>query len=321
MRAWPALLVLALCFCSLAGGQTGSGWKLRSVPPPLPGQSAQPPLPPVGSSPVRFLGSLLDSGPEERIRMLENHTDRSRAYWQGKIAQYEEYPREERDRRLRISSLHWNLALLIRVPLRDRLLRLSQIPERERRQLERQLERWDALEEPLRKDILENIKVLQYFAQLQGGEAMERANPLEGAEDPEHPLHQQARTWRQLPDQRRREMYHAYLDFYRLPRDQQQSTLSRVPFPPVREELRQQVELLSSLPPEERESCLQALRQFAAMSHEDQVRFLENAQKWRSMKEEERSFWVHYVKQLPPLPPPLASQEGARSRSADGENR
>ena len=84
MRAWPALLVLALCFCSLAGGQTGSGWKLRSVPPPLPGQSAQPPLPPVGSSPVRFLGQSWIPGPEERIRMLENHTDRSRAYWQGR---------------------------------------------------------------------------------------------------------------------------------------------------------------------------------------------------------------------------------------------
>ena len=278
-------------------------WSLRRVPP-LPG-STPPPLPTVAESPVRFLDRLLSATPEGRDSMLEHHSEKSRTYWRGKIAEYMEYSESERENRLRLSNLHWYLALLIRVEPENRLRHLMQIPEFDRRLVERRLEQWDLLQESLRKDILENIKVLQYVARLQGSAPGERASLLEGARDSAHPVNDQTLSWQQLSVERRQEMYRAYLKFCQLPTDRQQATLAKVPFPPVRRELRRQIELLSGLSSEERRRCLESLEAFAGMTPEAQARFLRSAERWRVMGMDERSFWISYVKRLPPLPPPL----------------
>ena len=307
--------LLALCWglAPFQGQGQGEGeefkWTLRSAK--APGQPEVvpegPPLPSIADSPVRFLARMLAASELERERMLRSHTAESQAFWLRKIGQYEIFSEAERQERLQISQLHWYLALLIRVPPEQRARRLLDIPRLDRHIVERRLKQWDELSEQLRDDILANIKVLQYFARLASQLPKERESLVEGSQDLAAAGKELSASWQQLPLERRREMFNAYVQFYQMPASRQEATLQKVPFPPVRRELQDRLTELDRLPQEERRQLIGSLKTFAQMTPEEQARFHRNAARWRTMAPQEREFWMRYVKGLPPLPPGVRS--------------
>lgn len=281
-------------------------WQLRTAtaPPKL------PPVPSVSDSPVKYLADLLGASEDRRTTMLERHSAARQAFWLRKVAEYERLPESFRQARLRTAQLHWYLALMIRLPADLRLSKLVQIPESDRVLVKRRLEQWETLPADLQNDIVNNIKVMQYFARLISSSPAQRQALLKTSAEPSNPMNDESLSWQSLTSQRRQAMFDAYAKFFELPRMKQEEAVAKLPVP-ARKQLMERVDELFKLPLEERQKCLIALNVYARMSPEERSIFRGNAERWRAMDADERSFWTIFVKQLPPLPPMLGNRLGA----------
>ena len=275
-----------------------SKWTLRTSGV----QPEMPPIPTIADSPVKFLSRLLDLSAAERAETLSRRNPERKAFWERKLREYETLPRPVREARLRVAQLHWYLALLIRTPEELRHLRLQQIPETDQLLVRRRMEQWDEFPPDLRSDILENIKVMQYFARLVSSSPAQREVLMKTSSQPSNPMNDEQVSWRTLPPQRRQEMFNAYAKFFELPRMKQEEAIAKIPVP-TRKAFQERLNELMQMPLDERQRCLIALNVYANMSPEERTIFRGNAQRWRAMNEEERAFWTMVVKQLPPLPP------------------
>ncbi|MCS1407805.1 MAG: hypothetical protein M2R45_00965 [Verrucomicrobia subdivision 3 bacterium] len=292
-------LVIGGVAALVALGAAEPKWTLRTAS----SEVNYPPIPSIADSPIKFLAALIATDTEKREKMLASRTEERQAFWKRKIAEYEQYPESVREARLRTAQLHWYLALLIRVPMEVRVAKLKQIPEIDRVLVKRRLEQWDELPDDLRVDILDNIKVMQYFARLVSSSPEQRAALLKTSKAPDNPMNDSSLSWQNLSSKRRQQMFDAYARFYELPLPQQETALKKVPIP-VRKEFEKRLEELLRMPLDQRQKCIVSLHAFAQMRPEERTRFRGNAERWRAMEPDERHFWMNYVKRLPlPLPP------------------
>ena len=301
-----SLILLCGWLASVASlGAADFKWRLRTAttPPKL------PPVPSVSDSPVKYLADLLGASEEGRTTMLARHTVERQAFWLRKVAEYERFPESFRQARLRTAQLHWYLALMIRLPVDLRLSKLAQIPEGDRVLVRRRLEQWEALPADLQDDIVNNIKVMQYFARLISSSPAQRQVLLKNAGEPSNPMNDESLSWQSLSSKRRQAMFDAYAKFFELPRMKQEAAVAKLPIP-ARKQLMERVDELFKLPLAERQKCLIALNVYAQMSPEERTIFRGNAERWRAMDADERAFWMLFIKQLPPLPPMLGNRPG-----------
>ncbi len=283
---------------SLSSQAADSKWTLRTAG----GQVSLPPIPSIAQSPVKYLSDLLSFSAEKRAEVLTKEKPSRRAFWERKIREYEALPQSFREARLRTAQLHWYLALLIGIPEESRSARVEAIPESDRVLVKRRLEQWDKLPADLRSDILDNIKVMQYFARLVSSSPSQREALLKTSAEASNPMNDKKLSWQTLSPQRRQQMFDAYARFYELPPLKQEAAIAKIPVP-VRVALKERLNELLKMPLDKQKKCLIALNTFTQMTPEERTIFRGNADRWRAMDSKEREFWTLFVKQLPPLPP------------------
>jgi hypothetical protein len=64
-----------------------------------------------------------------------------------------------------------------------------------------------------------------------------------------------------------------------------------------------------SLPPQQRQYCMESFRKFVGMTSEEREQFISNVERWREMTAAERKTWSDLVNALPPLPPGLGDAQ------------
>lgn len=268
--------------------------------PAVPGPSL-PPLP-TARSPVELFRRLIAATPEEAAQLLEGRTPEQRKVILAKIEEYRITPPPLREWRLKATELRWYLTPLMRVPPESRGALLLAVPESDRPLVEARLQQWDQLSATEKQELLNNELALKYVARPANAPApnpdqLKNLPPAVRAQ-----LEQAIDQWRAMPEAQRQTLSARFASFFSLTPTEQGRTLDLLTAS-ERDSLTRTIGGFASLNPAERERSLQGLRQFSRMSREERLAFLQGAERWKSLPDEQKANWRKLVTKLPPLPP------------------
>ncbi len=263
--------------------------KPASTMPPLPG----------AHSPVEYFRQLLAATPAEREEMLKDRSDAQRMVINEKIKDYIILPPPIREWRLKATELRWYLLPLMQQEReqRDRLLTL--IPEEDRLLVELRLAQWDSLPAQERDDMLNSQIALGYLAR--PNKAPVRTSP--GQSDPKlRQLETSVAGWQRLPVTRQESITKQFNSFFTLSPSEKQKTIALFTGS-ERAQLQQTVRSFEGMSADTRQQCIDAMQKIARMTGDERVAFLRNAERWKSLSDQERRQWRSLVTKVPPLPP------------------
>src|SRR5437762_5113041 len=126
-------------------------------------ETVVPPTMPAVRSPVDALRELLEMAPAERAQALSQKLPRKRKVIDEALKELEALPAQQRQSRLRLMQLRWELLLLVQTPVTNRPTLLTVVPEQDRRLVKERLQIWDRLSTNQQKLILENEMVMHLF--------------------------------------------------------------------------------------------------------------------------------------------------------------
>lgn len=270
-------------------------------------------------SPIEYFRELLAMSPAERERALQEKKPEQRNSLLAKISEYEAMSADERELRLRMTQLRWQLVPLMKVPPIERIKTLASIPSEDRALLERRLKIWDEIPVHLQKEFLENEALIGYVLRWESSTPQEKEKLL-SAFPPERraKLEQQLASWQALPLERRQQHCSQFTEFFELDDKEKEKTL-RTLSAADREQMEKTLERFNKLPPEQRKRCLDSFTKFTGMSTEQRSQFLKNAERWETMTPSEREVWRKLVMKStpqPPLPPGIRPLPPSPPRSA-----
>ena len=279
---------------------------------PLPsGAMRLPSLPPTApQSGIAYFRELLSAKPEEREKLLANKNAHYRAVMEAGIRRYEAYPPDEREVRLRSMELRYHVTSLLREPLRNRVERLKQVPEKDRPLVEERLKYWDQLSSAEQKEALENERMTRDVFSISSPPVPRQLQLNQQTSNQVLQIEQQLVRWQTLPDARRVQIQKNFTNLFEFSvsgkaKDQLQS----LPLTPAERELMDKAIVeFKKLPLSTRLLCVRNFPKFAELSPQERQQFLVNAQEWQKMTPEDRQTWrrlVSKVPRLPPLPPGL----------------
>jgi hypothetical protein len=270
----------------------------RSSPRPSPVT-----LPPLPRSPIDEFRLLLALDSEELGRTLAKKTEAEQKFLNAKLAEYNALTREERELRLRATELRWYLRPLMSLAPANRSERLATVPDDYRALLEQRLKQWDLLLPDVQKEFLENEWTIHYFLRLESSTgAAQNAMMNDFSPERRQRLEAELSRWRALPQERRQRMCDHFQQFFELSSRDKEKTLG-VLSDAERREMEKTLRAFEQLPPDQRRLCLNSFRKFANMTAEEQIQFLKNVDRWKTMTLSERATWRSLVDRLPPLPP------------------
>jgi len=275
---------------------------------------ALPPLP-KAHSPVEYFRKLLAATPSERDVMLKDRSESQRVVINTKIADYVILPPPVREWRLKATELRWYLLpLMQREPdLRGELLRM--VPDEDRSLVELRLRQWDSLPPDEREEMLNSQIALGYLAR-------PTKVPVRTAQSQSDPklrkLESSVASWQRLPAIKRELITKQFNSFLALNSSEKQKTLDLFTGS-ERAQLQKTVHSFEGLSEDARLRCIDAMQKIARMSGDERVAFLRNAERWKSLSEQERRQWRTMVTKVPPLPPGLLppSPPGVSSASVE----
>ena len=253
--------------------------------PPFPGQRMAgtnfPPLPTFQTpSPVNYFRELLAMTAGERARALTNRSPEMRSRILEKVREYELFPPDERELRLRATELRWYLTPLFRVAPAERTARLAQVPEDLREIIKSRLAQWDLLPPPVQREFFENDHALHYFAHIEITNAT--------SSDPE-----------------RQKISRQFDQFFEFTPDERRQTLGTLS-ESERAQMQKTLQSFEQMPVQQRRQCVKNFEKFSSMAPAERAEFLKNAERWSKMTPAERQSWrdlVAHVPEWPPLPP------------------
>ena len=307
-RPLPTLLLglAALVLCASARSLTAAETE-RNAGPPSPGANElpaiAPPRPVFGVSPVDFFRALLKMTPAEREAALAGRPPAQVKSLLAKAAEYEAMSEAERKIKLRLVSLRYYLAPLMRLATANRAGLLATIPGEDRPLVDERLRLWDRVPQHLQGRLLENEATLQYFLRLDFTNAGTKAqHPAQPPPPDQTPVDLAVAQWKSYPPVRRRQMSENFHQFFELSEPDRAKTLNLLG-ETERRQMDDALHKFASLPPEERDRCIESFRKFAGMSQPERDQFLRNAERWRKMSAADRQTWRELVEKLPAVPP------------------
>jgi len=258
----------------------------------------------LGPSPVQQFRELLAMDSRSRAINLDLRPPGMREPIEAKINQYLALPADEREARLQATELRHYLTLLL--PLPNRSLLVTQIAEPMRSVVEARLAKWDIMPPPMREEVLENERVIGYFAQLGTMTSKQREELLKSmTAEQRAKLEADIQRWRTLSDVDRKQTFAQFTQIFNLTAEEREKTLSYLS-DSERETMEATLETFAGLTPDQRKICIQSFQKFASMSPVERQEFLKKAAAWQHMTPAEREQWrevVRAVPDLPPLPP------------------
>ncbi len=302
MRRLPQTLLLILAFAPV--------WTARPAadPPATVPSSSElpaltPPRPVFGVSPVDFFRALLKMSPAEREAALAGRPPQQARSLLAKAAEYEAMPAAERNIKLRLVSLRYYLAPLMRIPATNRAPFIAAVPLEDRPLVEERLRLWDQVSPPLQREFLANEATIQYFLRLEFAAPAEKDTEIRNPPPGDRAQVDLAvARWKSFPPARRRQMSENFHRFFELSEPDRVKTLESLS-ELERRQMEAALQKFAGLPPEERDRCIDSFRKFANMSPAERDEFLRNAERWRLMTPAERQTWRELVEKLPAVPP------------------
>lgn len=292
-----ALLFILLVGCGIP--LRGAGIEL----PPTP--LADPAMNP---SPLAFFRDLLDSSEATRITQLAKHPEQVRSVLRRKLAEYEALTPAARELRLQATELRYYLRPLMSKAEGYRKLALQGTPEKFRVLVKVRLERWDQLAAETREEILANEwmlhAVLRYGPRFTTEQAKVKL-PTALADR----IERETGAWRSLSPDRQQRLVREFEEFFVLDPNEKERVVAALP-EYSRFKVGNTLDALLDLPAANRAECIHGLERFALMNPIEQAVFMQNAEAWRQLSDDERSAWRRVVSEFPPLPeviefPPL----------------
>jgi hypothetical protein len=254
-------------------------------------EDASVPVPPGASLPAVPTAQLATAAAHQRRFLL------------GKLAEYDALSPEERELRLRVTELRWQLVPMMHGNQVDRTQRLSKLPPADRKLVEERLRDWDKLPADLRRDILANEVTIQHYLRLESSTPEQRKAMLEALPaERRKKLETDLAAWNGQSLDRRQKMLVSFHRFFELNEHEKELTLGKLS-EAERRQMAQTLQQFDQLPVQQRLVCIRSFLKFSSMKPEQQMEFLTNAERWEKMTPGERETWRHLVTQLPPLPP------------------
>jgi hypothetical protein len=261
------------------------------------------PQPASAKSPIAFFRELLDMSPAERTNALASRPPEIRDRILQKLTEYQIYPGEYREMRLRETELRWYLRPLMDEPKTNRAAKLALIPEDERKIVEERLQLWDILPPGMQEQWRDNDLVANYFAQAGSTTSNVWAAILKTIPaDRRQELQQGLDRWQNMSEPQRQNALASFNRFFQLTPDERQDMLSGISAE-EREQMKQALAAYGKLTPDQRAQCIDSFEKFATMSVAERQQFLKNADRWQAMTPEERQKWRELVNVAPIMPP------------------
>lgn len=265
--------------------------------------AAQPPLPPLGPSPVERFRQLLAQEPAGREAWLALRPAPQQEVLRARLAEYEAMPAELREERLRATDLYWHLQQLIRRPAVERAPLIAAARPDLQDILRERLALWDALPESDREVLVQHERAIRYFARVRTvrlpplpGRGFSAAPPLPARVqmDLTHLQH--------LTPEERARVQERWTAFFEAPARRTESALRGMK-PEERQEMETVLRRFRTLPPTQQQACIASFARFAGLDAAARIEFLRHAERWEALPAEERRAWRDLVGKLPPLPP------------------
>lgn len=261
----------------------------------------QPPVPISAQTPADFFEALLKLSPAELEQYLQERPEPQRTILRARVAEFSQMSEFEREVRLRIWRLRYYFGLLVRIPASGRESWIKQVPEPYRWAVAERLESWDRLPEQIRKDILENERILEFLLPVTGGPPLPPHPGLASLQG-QQVNQDELRLWEELPPERRKEVLQEFGKLFSLS-DKERLELLRSTANHHRERIRALLTQVESMSASDRELCLRALERLASMPPDEQVKFFKKAEIWIRLSPDQRRAWRQLMDKLPPLPP------------------
>lgn len=293
MRNLPTSLVVGLALVCLV--------RECVLAQPASPRAGLPPLPP-NHSPVELFRQLIAATPEEAERMLQDRTPEQRQVIKTKIQEYQITPPPLREWRLKATELRWYLTPLMRLPPESRGSLLLTVPEVDRPLVEARLRQWDQLAASEQQQMLNNELALKYVSRPTSAPAPGPAQLTHLSQSTRVQLEQAITQWRAMPEEKRQVLTARFEGFFNLTPAEQSRTLNLLTAS-ERAALQKTIGNFAGLDPAERERCLRGLRQFSRMTQNERLAFLQGAERWKLLPDEQQQTWRRLVTKLPPLPP------------------
>lgn len=245
----------------------------RASAPPMP-------PPPTMKSPVDSFRALLVLPSAERRAQLTSRTPEVRQKILAKIQEYQSFPADERELRLKATELRWYLEPLMKSPSTNRAAQLSLIPENLRELVTTRITQWDKFTPALQQMLLTNQAAPNYL--------------VTGTPTNQPPLPPVLHL--------REKISQRFNGFFELTPGEKEKVLTTLS-DPERRQMEKTLAAFDKLSVSQRQQCLASFSKFASMTAADQQEFLKNAARWAQMSPEERQAWRELVSAAPNVPP------------------
>lgn len=227
-------------------------------------------------SPVSFFRKLLAMSPAELSSALTNRSAEARERILAKVQEYQLFPPDARELRLRATELRWWLTPMLRMSPTNRQARLAQVPEDLRPLIQSRLDQWSILPPQLQEEYLASEQALHYFALM-----------------PTPPTPEAAARQQKIAE--------SFNRFFELTPEEKEQTLNTLS-DTERAQMEETLKTFEHLPPQQRLLCVRNYARFAGMSADERAEFLKNADRWSKLSPEERQSWRELVQQVPIWP-------------------
>jgi hypothetical protein len=260
-----------------------------------------PPALPTVKSPVESLRELLEMKPSDRANALTNKSEKYRKVIEGRLKELDDLSPDQREARLRLMQLRWELLPLLSSPTQIRTTMVTSLPQQDQPLIRQRLEYWDKLPSDVQKLVLTNEMVMHYFITGQAS----TTNALKERAEAMAPLMRgimltNIQHWRALTADQQRQAYDVFRQIFDLsPKERERLFAEKA----ERERMERFLKAYEKLPSEDRERLMKSFQKFTTMSTEQRLEFLKNARRWEAMSESDKEAWRTMIKSAPPVPP------------------
>ena len=237
---------------------------------------AGPPPLPTPPSPIVSFRELLNMTPPARAAELEKKSPKNRAIIEDRLKEFEALPKDQREVRLKLMELRWQLMSLIRQSPTNRASAIKLIPEQDRLLVNERLRYWDQLEPEVQTAVLENEMMLSYIISGQAANTTELTNRIETLPpNLRSNLLATMERWRQMTPQEQQTIYQNFRSVFDLDERQRQKVISQNSLDRSSATEQEKIALLlksfENLPPDQRERWMNSLQKFTSMSMEERA--------------------------------------------------
>jgi len=268
---------------------------------------APPPLP-APPSPIVSFRQLLNMNSAARATELQKKSPRNRAIIEDRLKEFDALSKEQREVRLKLMELRWQLMSLIHQTPNNRAAALNLIAEQDRAGINERLRYWDQLPPDVQKAVLENEMMLSYIISGQAANTTELTNRVETLpSNLRSNLLATMERWRKMTPDQQKQIFDNFRSVFDLNEGERQKVISQSPIDrssaTEQEKIARLMKSFDELPPAQRQRWMNSLQKFTSMSMEERAQFVQNAERWQKMSETERQNWRNLIRKIPPLPP------------------